>query len=64
MNDYSAWNSWLKETSLVEDDLKKYISAYIHIGMDGVSLDGKFTPVQLREIADVVEDRINKIEEN
>jgi len=59
-----SWNKWLKETAIAEQRLKRIIGSYISININGVSLDGSFTPSQLREIADIVENRLNKIEEN
>ncbi len=56
-------NKWLKDTKLAEDKLLSYNAVfdpwYIHIGTLTVSLEGEFTPAELREIADVCEERIN-----
>lgn len=59
MDKWGRHNQWLKETSVVEDKLRNNIGQYLHIGLTGVDLDGRFTPAQLREIANVVEERIN-----
>ncbi|KKM89356.1 hypothetical protein LCGC14_1249460 [marine sediment metagenome] len=63
MDKWDKHNQWLKETRISEEKLHRQFRQYINISLAGVNLDGSFTPDQLREIADVVEERI-KAKEN
>ncbi len=63
MDKWDRHTQWLKETRIVEEELHRRFRQYINISLCSVNLDGRFTPDQLREIADVVEERI-KAKEN